>query len=404
MKKRALVWRGPRYLLVGLGSAALGATAAYWLDPRMGHRRRMRLIDAGRRVAHEIEDVVDKGARDLAHRAHGVVAEARARVKEHGCDDEVLAARVRSELGRASSHPHAIEVKVKDGVVHLAGPILADEERAFVRQISHVRGVRHVESELDAHTDPENVPALQGGGAPRTRRFELLQDNWAPGPRLLVAAGGVLLAGYGVTRRAPLSIAAALGGLVLFARAASNLPLKRLTGIGAGRRAIDLAKDLRVDAPVPEVFAYFRAFENFPRFMAHVKRVQPLDDGRWRWRVEGPLGFEVEWIAELSALVPDRMLAWRSIPGSPLGTAGVVRFAEHEQGGTRVTIRMQYNPPAGALGHAFARLLGVDAKRELDEDLVRFKSLVEEGKATGAQGQVTRSDLPPPSNSGPTVH
>jgi uncharacterized membrane protein len=139
--------------------------------------------------------------------------------------------------------------------------------------------------------------------------------------------------------------------------------------------------------------------------MAHVKQVQPLDDGRWRWRVEGPLGLEVEWIAELSALVPDRMLAWRSIPGSPLGTAGVVRFAEHEQGGTRVTIRMQYNPPAGALGHAFARLLGVDAKRELDEDLVRFKSLVEEGKATGAQGQVTRSDLPtPPNNSEPTVH
>src|SRR5262245_64123723 len=92
MKERAVVWRGPRYLFVGLGSAALGAAVAYWLDPRMGHRRRTRLLDAGRHVAHEIQDVVDKGARDLSHRAHGLVAEARARVKERRCDDEVLAA------------------------------------------------------------------------------------------------------------------------------------------------------------------------------------------------------------------------------------------------------------------------------------------------------------------------
>jgi uncharacterized membrane protein len=71
----------------------------------------------------------------------------------------------------------------------------------------------------------------------------------------------------------------------------------------------------------------------------------------------------------------------------------VVRFQPNEQGGTRVEVRMTYNPPAGALGHAVASLLGADPKHAMDEDLVRFKSLIEEGK-TSANGQdVRRSEF-----------
>ena len=37
-------------------------------------------------------------------------------------------------------------------------------------------------------------------------------------------------------------------------------------------------------------------------------------------------------------------------------------------------------PPAGALGHTVASLFGVDPKRAMDEDMVRLKYLLEEGK------------------------
>jgi uncharacterized membrane protein len=60
-------------------------------------------------------------------------------------------------------------------------------------------------------------------------------------------------------------------------------------------------------------------------------------------------------------------------------------------GGTRIQIRLSYNPPAGALGHGVAALLGSDPKRAMDEDLVRFKSLLEDGR-TRAHGQTVRRD------------
>jgi uncharacterized membrane protein len=58
--------------------------------------------------------------------------------------------------------------------------------------------------------------------------------------------------------------------------------------------------------------------------------------------------------------------------------AGIVHF-ESEGNATRVQIRFSYNPPAGALGHSIAGLIGVDPKRAFDEDLLRMKSFVETG-------------------------
>jgi uncharacterized membrane protein len=49
-------------------------------------------------------------------------------------------------------------------------------------------------------------------------------------------------------------------------------------------------------------------------------------------------------------------------------------------------VQLSYNPPAGALGHAVASLFGADPKRAMDEDMVRLKSLLEEGK-TRADGE-----------------
>jgi uncharacterized membrane protein len=51
-------------------------------------------------------------------------------------------------------------------------------------------------------------------------------------------------------------------------------------------------------------------------------------------------------------------------------------------GHTRITVRMSYNPPAGLLAHGIASVLGVDPKTALDDDLLRFKSLLEHGKAS----------------------
>jgi uncharacterized membrane protein len=71
-----------------------------------------------------------------------------------------------------------------------------------------------------------------------------------------------------------------------------------------------------------------------------------------------------------------------------------MRFDANPDGSTRVSIRMAYNPPAGAIGHAVAKFFGADPKRQMDEDFNRLKSLIEEGKtSTPEAGEVTREQL-----------
>ena len=67
----------------------------------------------------------------------------------------------------------------------------------------------------------------------------------------------------------------------------------------------------------------------------------------------------------------------------------MIRF-ESVPGGTRVHVRLAYNPPGGALGHIAAMLFGADPKSAMDEDLIRIKSLIETGKASAPGKEVVR--------------
>jgi uncharacterized membrane protein len=230
------------------------------------------------------------------------------------------------------------------------------------------------------------------GGTRRIERPEFLQDNWAPTWRVLMGTLGTALAGWGLRQRGLVHTAAGITGVGLVLRSLTNLPIKRLIGVGAGARAIDIRKDINVNAPVEEVFAYFSQFENFPKFMKHVREVVPRGQGRWRWSVDGPAGVPISWDAEITQCIPNKLIAWRSVEGSIVRTAGIVRF-DPERRGTRIDIRLSYNPPGGAIGHAFASLFGANPKKELDDDMLRLKSLIEVGKATGRKETVTREEM-----------
>jgi uncharacterized membrane protein len=55
-------------------------------------------------------------------------------------------------------------------------------------------------------------------------------------------------------------------------------------------------------------------------------------------------------------------------------------------GGTRIDIHLSYRPPLGVLGHAIAHALGWDPKARIDDDMVRVKALLEDGR-TRAHGE-----------------
>lgn len=217
--------------------------------------------------------------------------------------------------------------------------------------------------------------------------------NWSPTARLLSSAGGLAMTAYGLSRRGITGTAMALTGLGLAARGITNQEVKKLVGIGAGRNAVVIQKTINIDAPVEEVYRFWESIENFPRFMEHVKEVKNSGNGIYHWTVAGPAGTPVEFDAITVKKDINQMISWKSLPNELIKSAGAVYFRPNNDGSTRVTVKMSYNPPAGAVGHVVASLFGVDPKEAMDNDLVRMKSLIEQGQTTAQGEQVTKEEI-----------
>jgi gas vesicle protein len=177
-----------RDMLLGLG---IGAALAFIADPQTGRRRRALIRDRVVRASRKTRDALDATARDVANRTSGIVASARGRWSETSVDDRRLLERVRAKLGRASSHPRAIDVEVTDATVTLLGPVLKSEVDDVIDAIAAVRGVRNVVNEMDVHESAEGIPALQGERSVAGPSLDILQRNWSPATQALVTAAGL---------------------------------------------------------------------------------------------------------------------------------------------------------------------------------------------------------------------
>lgn len=366
-------------------SSGLGAAAMYYFDPARGRYRRAlvrdQLVHAGHKTNHGASVV----ARDSRNRARGLAARMRSLLDRGQADDAVLTERVRACLGRAVSHPHAIQVQSMDGVITLTGPVLAAEVPLLVDCVLGVPGVRDVKNQLDVHAEPGRIPALQGGTPRHPGAGGLfMQENWSPTERAASGLVGVLAALWGFGRHSFGGTLVGTAGLLLVGRAATNLPMRRLIGVGAPRHAVDVQKSIRIHAPLEKVFRLWDDFENFPMFMRHVRNVQRIgtseDQERWHWTVTGPTGTEVEFDSVVTAREENALIEWRTEGDALVQHAGRVRFMDAGDGSTIVDVKMSYNPVAGAVGHVIAKLIGTDPKSQMDEDLLRMKTFLETGK------------------------
>ena len=364
---------------VFLTGACLGAAGMYLLDPGRGARRRGVIRDQVIHAVHTTADGLDAAGRDLAHRAQGTWAAAQSRFRSTDVPDHILIERVRAKLGRWVSHPRAIEVDAADGRVLLRGKILKREVDALLSAVRAIPGVHEIDDLLERHETAGNIPSLRGGASRPGNRSEFMQREWSPAARALACSIGSALVAYAAARRDVFAATFGLAGTALVLRAATNLEATRLVGIGAGRRAVDLQKTITVHAPLATVFEYWANFENFPQFMTHVREVRGTNvEGQTHWIVAGPAHVPIEFDAVITQFVPNEVIAWKTVEGAPVAHAGIVRF-QPDANGTRVHIRFSYNPPAGAIGHTIAGLLGTDPKSMMDADLARMKTLIETG-------------------------
>jgi uncharacterized membrane protein len=321
----------------------LGAGLMYLLDPDRGVRRRHVARDRLGRARRRMGEEIAAAARDVRNRSTGTFAELRSRLLGDDAGDAVIEERIRARLGRLVSHPGAVDVAVIGGEATLLGAVLERELDELMHGVRQVRGVRRVWNQLEVYSDARGVPELQGG--------TLLQR-----PRR--------------------------------------------------RRAIDVQKTMDVAAPREEVWRLWSDFTRFPRFMTHLREVSVTAPNRSRWVATGPLGTPVEWEAEITEWVERERIGWRSVEGSETETAGEVGFEARPDGGTRITLRLSCAPPAGALGEAVAAFFGSHPKRQIDEDLLRFKSLLETGQTRAGQSRVRledvqRGETPPTAPSAP---
>jgi uncharacterized membrane protein len=365
------------------GAVLLGAGLMYFLDPVRGTKRRKRMNEAVTHAERVERELFAKAARDAKHRIHGLT-ERVTHPQTAEVDDNVLEERVRARLGRAVSHPGAVEVVVLDGRVILRGPVLASEAEEILNAVRRVAGVHKIVDQLERHVRGD-VPALQGEG-----RIRRKSERWSPSKQAGASGAGALLAAYGLWRGGLLgTIVGAAGGLLAL-RATANRPIRELVGRHAG---VTVQKTITVNRPIHAVFDLWSRPDTFPLFMEHVRHVDMEAGGKkTRWTVDGPAGSKLEFEAETIELEPDRSIAWRTLPGQRIEHEGRIRF-EEVPGGTRVTVLLTYCPPGGVVGHALAHLLGWDPKARMDDDLVRMKALLEEGRTRAHRQTVELADL-----------
>jgi len=145
-----------------------------------------------------------------------------------------------------------------------------------------------------------------------------------------------------------------------------------------------IQKSIEIEAPISTVYNQWTQFEDFPRFMEGVERVQQMDDKHLHWVAEVG-GKRKEWDAEIVDQQPERRISWRSTSGTR--NSGVVCFQPKDQNHTMVTLEMYYEPdgPIEKAGDA----LGLVSRR-IEGDLERFRQFIRERRTEtgGWRGEI----------------
>lgn len=162
---------------------------------------------------------------------------------------------------------------------------------------------------------------------------------------------------------------------------------RELSRSGGDAPGIRMTRSVVVNRPPHELYGFWHAVENFPRFMYHVKSVRATGPGISHWVVNGPAGSSVEWDARITADTPNELIAWQSLDGAEVENSGVVRFEPRPGNrGTIVRVDLEYRPPGGAAGKLAATLFNESPEQQIYDDLHRFKQIVETGDVMRSDG------------------
>jgi uncharacterized membrane protein len=218
------------------------------------------------------------------------------------------------------------------------------------------------------------------------------RTNVSANERWLSLIAGGTIAGLCLAGKAPRVLSTIAGTYLIYRAMTGNCMLYQACGVStsdstkpqtaiAGGHGSRVDHSIIVNKSAREVYDFWRDFEHLPRFMTHLIDVDTTTDGKSHWIAKGPLGMKFEWDAEIVTDIPDKVIAWRSLDGADVDTAGSVHFRELPgDHGTEVRVELKYDPPAGKLGTAIANLIGQSPQAQIKADMRRFKQIMEAGE------------------------
>jgi uncharacterized membrane protein len=149
------------------------------------------------------------------------------------------------------------------------------------------------------------------------------------------------------------------------------------SGTGRGRR-LPVQEFIDVGVDLGTAYDQFTQFEDWPKFMHRVERIEQRDDATLMWH-ESVWGIRRSWEAEITDQTPCDRIAWRSAGGPQM--VGVATFHRLDDNLTRILVTLDFQPKGLLEKTASGTRM---SRRALISDLMRFKAFIElRDEATG---------------------
>jgi uncharacterized membrane protein len=146
----------------------------------------------------------------------------------------------------------------------------------------------------------------------------------------------------------------------------------------SGDRGIKVEKSCFIRETPHVLYEFWRDLANLSRIIKHPVAISTPSATESHWEVSAPGKHPVSWDAVIINDEPDQLIAWQSKDGAQVPNAGSVRFTPTAgDGGTEVTVKLDYDPPGGKLGELVARFTRDAAGQQVSDALARLKYLFE---------------------------
>ena len=314
----------------------------------------------------------------------------------------LLEDRQRGGAGGDGRHPGETEKMARTlawlglgiGLAQVAAPekvalLIGIADDGGTRTIMRAVGLREIASGLGILTRQKAAPWLWARVGGDVMDLALLRKAITSGSadRGRVAAAAAAVAGV--------AAADALCGLQLVRE--DDAPSRDATP--GPERETRVTAAITVNAPAERVFASWDGFQDLPRFMRDLASVELTDARQSHWRRSLPGGLAIDWDVTINNAVPNELIEWRTGVGSGLDASGQIRFrpASGSQG-TEVLFEAEIAPPGGELGHRVVGLFAGTLGTAAQNDLRRFKQLIEIGEIVASDDSV----VPGPNSARPS--